>query len=198
MTWMKTLALVMLCGATAMAIEPARILGPLADRAGSEDSAKSSDGEVERRVLRLVQTHLPQLESVLQRLRADQPREYLHALRDLARSAKRLEATKKRDERLYEIEVDVLQSQTDVNLLTATLKVRDSQRDRKRLREAAARLQQSLIDRSAYDVDVLTQRLEKTQQQLRAAQQRLEAKSAQSDEQIEQAYLGMLKKAGRE
>jgi hypothetical protein len=172
----------------------------LAD-AGNKPTPKSArplDRETEAKASALVEAHLPELKSVLKRLADDQPREYDRAIRDLAKSAKKLETAKNRDQRLFDLEVELLQAQTQVNLQTAKLKVRDSQSDRRRLKEAAKRLQQAQIARSSYDVDLLRTRLGRTQQQLDAAIKRLEAKQADPADQLEKAYLGMLRKAGRE
>ncbi len=156
------------------------------------------DRESELKAHGLVDQHLPELKSVLKRLAADQPRQYDRAVRDLAKSARKLEFAKNRDDRLYDIEVELLKAQNEVNLLTAKLKVRDSQPDRKKLRTAAQRLQQVQIARAGYEVDMIRARLERTQHQLDAAQKRLETKQQNTDEQLEKSYLGMLRKAGRE
>jgi hypothetical protein len=156
------------------------------------------DREAAEMAQQLVQSHLPELEQVLGRLAANRPREHDRAIRDLAKSARRLEAARDRDERLYELEVELLKAQTQVSLLTAKLKVRDSQSDRKLLREAAGRLQQAQLARSQYEVDVLRARLQRTQQQLDAAQQRLDDRREELDHQLEESYLGLLRKAGRD
>lgn len=156
------------------------------------------DRESEAKANELIQLHLPELKDVLKRLRADQPREYNRAIRDLSKSARKLELAKNRDERLYDIEVDLLKAQNQVNLLTAKLKVRDSESDRKQLRSSAEQLQRAQVARGEYDVEVLRARLERTQQQLGAAQKRLETRRNNTNEQIEKSYLGMLRKAGRE
>lgn len=156
------------------------------------------DQETEAKSLALVQAHLPELSPVLKRLRADQPREYDRAIRDLAKNARKLELAKNRDERLYDAEVELLKAQNEVNLLTAKLKVRDRQNDRKRLREAASRLQQAQLVRAQYDVEIFQQRLEKAQAQLDAAKGRLEAKQSNSQQQLDKLYQVLLRKAGRE
>ena len=180
---------------------PATNTKSLAD-AGKKAAPKTTlpavDRETEAKSLELVQTHLPELRAVLKRLKAGQPRQYDRAIRDLAKSARKLEQAKNRDERLYDIEVEFLKAQNQVNLLTAKLKVRDRQSDRKLLREAAGRLQQAQIARARYDVELYRQRLERTQKQLDAAQDRLEAKQTDTDQQLDKTYLSLLRKAGRE
>lgn len=156
------------------------------------------DRETESKAIGLVKAHLPELNDVLDRLRADQPRQYDRAIRDLAKSVRKLELAKNRDELLYEIELELLKAQNQVNLLTAKLKVRDSQPDRKKLRDSVARLQQSHVARIQYDVELYRQRLARAKQQFDAAGKRLEAKQSDSQQQLEKTYLGLLRKAGRE
>ncbi len=164
----------------------------------SAPTAKSAkaDPDVERAATHLVETHLPELKSVLAHLRSQQPREYGLAIRDLAKSARRLEAVKNRDQRLYDIEVELLQAQSDAKLLTAKLKVRDNEPDRKQLREAVQRLQQADIARAKYEIRTLQERLRKTQTLLDAAESRLTTK--QDEDQLEKSYLNFLRKAGRQ
>ena len=156
------------------------------------------DRETESKAIGLVNAHLPELKDVLDRLRADQPRQYDRAIRDLAKSVRKLDLAKNRDERLYEIELELVKAQNQVNLLTAKLKVRDSQSDRKQLRNSVARLQKAQVARAQYDVEMYRQRLERAKQQLDAAGARLEAKQSDPDQQLEKSYLGLLRKAGRE
>lgn len=155
------------------------------------------DRDTESKAISLVKAHLPELNDVLGRLRADQPRQYDRAIRDLAKSVRKLELAQKRDEQLYEIELELLQAETQVSLLTAKLKVRDSQSDRKQLRNAVARLHQAQVTRIEYDVDLYRQRLERAKRQFDAAGERLEAKQTNRDQQLEESYLGLLRKAGR-
>ncbi len=156
------------------------------------------DRETESKAIGLVNAHMPELKDVLDRLRADQPRQYDRAIRDLAKSVRKLDLAKDRDEQLYEIELELLKAQNQANLATAKLKVRDSQSDRKHLRNSVARLQQAQVARAQYDVEIYRQRFERAKQQLDAAGERLEAKQIDPEQQLERSYLGLLRKAGRE
>ncbi len=160
----------------------------------TERQAVKTDRDSELAAIKLVEAHLPDLKSVLNHLRTDDPHQYNLAVRDLAKSARRLEISKNRDTELYDIDVELLQAQSSVRLLTAKLKVRDNQADRKRLREAAGRLQQAELSRADYDVRALQERLERTQKSLTAAEQRLANKQ---DSDLEKIYIGLLRKAGR-
>lgn len=156
------------------------------------------DRESEVAATQLVDSHLPELKSVLKHLKADNPRQYNVAIRDLAKSARRLELAQKRDEELYSLEVDLLQAQSSVRLLTAKLKVRDQQQDRKRLRQAVSRLQLAELNRAKYEVRVLQERVERSQKSLDAAKTRLTSKESKFEQQLEASYLAYLRKAGRD
>lgn len=189
-------------GSLATAIEPAKSIGLLADNqaVASErpsDNEPKPDSSNDLAVREMVKAHLPQLEPVLERLRKAQPQDYEKAVRDLSRSARRLELAKKRDDGLYELELRTLKAQIDVNLLTARIKVRDSDRDRKRLKAASADLYRTSIDRAAYEVNLIQSRIEKMQRQLAAAKGRLETKQKAGDDAIESAYTNALRRAGR-
>lgn len=194
------LILATVCGSNAVELRPKARARSLAD-SGKRSTPKTPlpvDRDTETEALDLVLQHLPKLDVVLKRLRADQSREYDRAIRDLAKSSRKLDAAKGRDERLYEIELELLKAQTEVNLLTAKLKVRDSRDDRKQLRVSAGRLQQAQIARAEYEVDLLRGRLQRAKQQLEAASQRLDAKRTNTEQQLEETYLGLLRRAGRE
>ncbi len=158
----------------------------------------SVDKNSESRALDLVDTHLPELKDMLGRLRSSDPREYNRAIRDLWKSARKLDAAKKRDERLFDVEVEVLKSKNQVNLLTAKLKVRDSQSDRDSLRVAAQRWQHAQVARAQYDVEAFEIRLERAKKTLEASRQRLQAMQSKIDEQVEKTYTSLLRKAGRD
>ena len=99
--------------------------GKTDDRAGKTgdqaDKTGNNNDETEVLAWQLVETHLPELNIVLDRLRTGEPRQYQRAISDLARSAKKLEAFRKRDEQLFEIEVELLKTQHAVSLLTASV-----------------------------------------------------------------------------
>jgi len=169
-----------------------------ADTGKKSATSATAEQETERIVQQLVQAHLPELSQVLNQLRAVQPQEYERAIKDLAKSARKLELAQNRDQRLFEIEVELLQAEHHASLLMAKLKVRDSQSDRDRLRDAAKRLQQAQIARAEYDVETLRQRLARSQQLFDAAVARLETHTSKAEDQLEKSFLSMLRKAGRD
>ncbi len=177
-----------------------RSLADTTQRNGKQSQPPTAeiDRDTEAVALNLVDTHLPELKSVMQRLRADEPRQYARAVADLARSAKKLEIARNRDQSLYEIEAEMLKAQNAASLLTAKLKVRDSESDRQRLRRAVSRLQQAQVARAQYEVESLRARIKRTEQQLENAQQRLQARREGLDQELEKSYIAALKKAGRQ
>ena len=199
----KTKLAVFLAGAICLAngvvaATNTRSLADAKSKTGSKAKANPAvDKETESKALNLVQSHLPELKEVLKRLRANNPREYDRAIRDLVKSARKLELAKNRDERLFDLEVELLKTQTHVNLLTAKLKVRDSKQDRQRLRESLERLQDAQIARAEYDVVMYQERLDRAKKLLDAARKRLDGKKDRGTE-IDKTYAGLLRKAGRE
>ena len=179
---------------------PATNARSLADNrtTSSTSEATTERRETERMVEDLVQSHLPEMTSVLKQLRNVQPEAYERAIKDLFKAARKLELAEKRDQRLFEIEVELLQAEYQASLLMAKLKVRDSESDRRKLRDAAARLQRAQTSRSEYDVDVFRKRLERAQRQLDSAVTRLESRKKDADTQVEKSYQTMLRKAGRD
>ena len=171
----------------------------VADNSKSKPARQEMVEETDREaiVLQLVRSHLPELGEVLKQLRKDRPREYAIAIRDLSRAARKLELAKNRDERLFDIEVELLQAENQASLLIAKLKVRDSKSDRAKLRLAAERLQRAQLSRAQYDVAIYRQRLARSQQQLDSAVERLDTRNQDPDGRLEKTYSGMLRKAGR-
>jgi len=170
-------------------------------RPGSSTRPGSSNRSVaestETKVWRMVREHLPELRPMLQRLQADAPAQYRRAIVDLARSARRLETASRRDQTLYEIEVEALQAKTDVNLAVARLKVRDRQADRNKLRQAVTRVHQAEQRRAEYEVELLEQRLKRVESQLAEARERLQSKRSDTESAVDSNFEMMLRRAGR-
>ncbi|TWU00887.1 hypothetical protein [Stieleria varia] len=193
------------------AVEPAiRLADAQADASGKSKNVERSskqnndareapqvDETTEERVLEMVQSHLPELQRLLDQLRMNEPRQYRVAIQNLAKSAKRLEMAANRDPRFFELELTVIKSQTAVNLLIAKLKVRDSKSDRQALQKATEQIHDAETARAQYDVDQMQERLQRAQQQLAAAQKRLQSRQADRTTQIERSFAGNLRKAGR-
>ncbi|QDT08754.1 hypothetical protein [Planctomycetes bacterium K23_9] len=161
------------------------------------DRTNRLDPQLEQRANELVQSHLPTLSKLLQRLKSDNPRQYELAIRDLAKSVRRLDLAKKRDQVLYDIELELLKAQSSVKIHTAKLKVRDNQADRTALRASAKRLLKAEVSRAEYNVNLMTERAKRAKQQLAAAHGRLDSLQKNSDSQLDRKYTLLLRSAGR-
>lgn len=165
-----------------------------ADRSEAE---RNVPNEQERLVLQMVRHHLPELETLLDQLRAREPRQYEVAIRNLGRSARRLENARRRGEEAFEIEVSVVQAQSGVNLLIAKLKVRDSKKDRQALRQATKRLTVAELARSRHELSLMQSRLQRLQEQVATTKERIGQRELQLEETIQNNYQTYLKKSGQ-
>ena len=165
--------------------------------ASKKASRVKVDPEQESRVLELAAAHMPELSELLDRLRSDEPRGYAKAIRDLSRSSRKLQIAKDRDEQVFEFELELWKANNHVNLLVARLKVRDSPKDRKLLKNAALRQQQAQLTRIQYDIDILRRRIERATNQLASAEKRLSLRSQDRDAERDATYEKLLHKAGR-
>ena len=169
----------------------------LAQDSPAADGSVAGDGESEAAALSLVRDELPQLNRVLDRLRSDSPSHYEKAIRDISRSAKRLESMRLRDEKLYSLELHLLKSRTSISLLVARLKIRDDESDRSSLKRAIGQLHSVELSRAKYEVESIEKRLQRTEEQLSDAQTRLSKRSSDLDERLDSVYTDYLRKAGR-
>lgn len=170
--------------------------------APADGATVAGRGEVisnaEATVLELVQDELPQLESVLKRLKSDAPNEYAKAIKELGRSARRLNGIRARDEELYRLELNLFRARTGLSLLVARLKIRDDTKDREALHEAVRELRQAEIAKSQYEVSSIESRIARMQTQLASAQEFLEQRvNSNSHRRIQETVDDYLRKAGR-
>lgn len=170
---------------------------PSLSKAAKKAPPRKLDQEQERGVLQMVHDHLPEIKVLLDQLREKEPRQYDAAIMNLAKSSRRLQAARKRGEAAFELEVQVVQAQSAINLLVAKLKVRDNKADRAALRDATQRLELAEFSRAKHDVAQMRSRLDKLQDQLQVAEKRLGEKQSQRDENIERAFQIYLRKSGR-
>lgn len=166
-------------------------------RQSSPEQASETVEAAEAAALELVRRHLPQLTELLKTLRRDAPEQYRRAITDLARQARRLEVSRRRDPRLFDVELEILKRQTRVDLCVARLQLRDDPKTRVQLRRAIGDLQQARRARLEYERDQLQQRMARIEQQLQTVEERLEAPFVASPQWIDKAYRNLLRKAGR-
>jgi hypothetical protein len=115
---------------------------PAAGKPAAERKELKSAGKIavtperEAAVMTFVQRNHPELAELLTHLKANQPRGYEQAIRDLHRTTERLASVQERDLALYELEAKAWTAQSRVQLLAARLRMGESEMVRKELREA--------------------------------------------------------------
>ena len=188
-----------------LALEPATNIKTIANavepkkrKAKPRPVTSKIDAATEKAAIGLVNEHLPELKKLLERLKQDSPRQYDAALRDLVKSARKLDYAKNRSEELFDIEVDLLKSQSRVKLLTAKLKVRDSEADRDSLKRAAKQLLDAELAKAQYNIHYLSDRVKKAEQQLETAKKRFETMKRGQESRLERSYSALLRDAGRQ
>lgn len=87
--------------------------------ADSVENNRADHESDEQRVLAFVEEHQPELARVLKTLRERKPEEHARAVAELARTVAKLDAARAKDERLHELELEMWQSRTRVDLLVA-------------------------------------------------------------------------------
>jgi hypothetical protein len=101
----------------------------------SHNNPQSSPG------VELAKNQMKELVPLLDRLKKRAPHQYEKAIRDLDRSAKRLEAIRKRDEKLFDASLREWTTRSEIQLRKAKLRVANSVADA----EQVERLQRTLI-----------------------------------------------------
>jgi len=146
------------------AAKPQRMLIDATKPDGASAEASSKDKEVA--VEKFVDQHHPELGILLNHLKENNRQEYERAVRDLSRVADRLALTRDRDERRYQLELKQWQNQSRIDLLTARLKMANSEDYREPMRVL---LRERLDLKAALlqlDRERLVERIQKTDQQL--------------------------------
>lgn len=141
----------------ALGPQAARQSLPASERAaeGRGDLAGSSSGAMG---LELARHHFRDLLPVLDHLRVHSPQQYEKAIRDLDRSAKRLESIKRRDAKLFEISLREWQLRGQIDLLKATLRVKKSESGRQAMLRHLQSLRQAEQDRIERELVLIDER----------------------------------------
>lgn len=132
--------------------------------------------------VQLARRHLAELLPLLSHLRAHEPAQYDKAIRELDRSAKRLESQRRRGGEFYDLALLQWQSRGRIDLLKAKLRVRPSESDRKRLLAEMRSLREVEIQRLRLEWEVLSER----QRMLAARVAQSESAALRTREQIEE------------
>jgi hypothetical protein len=91
--------------------------------------------EREEAVMAFVKLNHPELAQLLKHLKENQPKEYERAIRELFRASDRLTQIHDRDRAQYDLEVQLWKTQSRVQLLTARLKMGESEELKKQLQD---------------------------------------------------------------
>ena len=94
--------------------------------------------EREAAVMKFVEQHHSELAVLLTHLKDNNHQEYDRAIRDIFRISERLVQTRQRDDRRYELELQQWQNQSRIDLLSARLKMANSDEYREALRQLLA------------------------------------------------------------
>lgn len=166
-------------------------------RSARQKARTTLSNELEQNVLKMVQLHLPEIKTLLDRLKKSDPDQYAVAIRDLSKSVKRLQAAERRGPEALEIEVAIIQAQSSINLLIVRLKLRDNKKDRDALLRATKKLESAELSRLDFDVRQLKSRMKRMQELLDAAEDRYDKKQSSLEKQIDADYRNYLRKAGQ-
>jgi hypothetical protein len=108
--------------------------------------------------IRLAKKHMGELLPLIEHLRKRSPAQYEKAIRDLDRSAKRLESLRKRDAKLFEIALQEWTTRTELQLAKAKLRVGKSSGGSKKIRDHQTKLLDLQIQRLHRETELLSKR----------------------------------------
>ncbi|QDU27818.1 hypothetical protein ETAA8_29090 [Anatilimnocola aggregata] len=127
--------------------------------------------EREATVTDFVTRNHPELAQLLSHLKANQPKEYERALRDLFRVTEKLAMVHERDSRQYDLELKAWQAQSRAQLLVARMKMGDAASSenedlKEQLREILAEQWQARLDVLRLERERVTGRLGKLEEDI--------------------------------
>ncbi|WP_425618846.1 hypothetical protein NA78x_002562 [Anatilimnocola sp. NA78] len=164
--WRLLLILLVACACVAVGNDV------LAQKPGNKPTQKPGQArqiaitpEREATVTDFVERNHPELAQLLSHLKANQPKEYERAVRDLFRVTEKLAMVHERDSRQYDLELKAWQAQSRAQLLVARLKMGESESEneelKKQLREILAEQWQARLDVLRLERERVTGRLSK-------------------------------------
>ncbi len=174
------------------------LVAPMAATAQTKSAASTTQpiSDEERAAAdKLMQEYLPEVKSLVDVLKKRAPKEYEKAIRDLAKSGRKLEATLKRDRKLFDVEVALLRVQVRVDTLAAQLQKADREQWRKELRTAVDERAQLRIARTERQRELAAARIGQMQDELTKLNQQLEQLQSQQTETSQREYDQLLRRA---
>lgn len=136
--------------------------------------------------LELANKHLRELLPLLDHLRVHSSAQYEKAIRDLDRSAKRLEAIHRRDHQLYEISLREWKTRCQIDLLKAKLQVQKSPQDEKRMLDRLRSLREIELERVMRELVLLEDRDRLYEERIRQSHESIERGELRRQQLLEQ------------
>ena len=115
----------------------------------------------------LAKKHLNELLPVLKHLKNHSPQQYEKAMRDLDRSAKRLDSIKNRDSKLFDISVREWRTRGHVDLLKAKVRIKKSDADQKEILQQLQLLRDIELERLERELAIVDERLVANEERIR-------------------------------
>ncbi len=131
-----------------------------------EKKMPASTEEQEQAALALVREHHPELGELLTKLKADNPKQYQQAVKELYRSSLRLSQAQEKDPRRYELELKAWQLDSQVRLLAARLTMETRPALEEQLKASLLEREDVRIELLSLDREQTAERLEKLDRQL--------------------------------
>lgn len=163
------------------------IADDLQSKAANRDESLLSFEDQETKSMEFVQSHHPELVSLLQLLKSMKRDEYEIAIRDIVRVRKRLEVLEKRDPPMYSIDLDAWKLQSKMDLLLAKAVGRDTELDTNALRNLVEQRIENQKKRLALELERLLER----KKQITESMERIEG---HEQERVSQQLAALIKK----
>jgi len=122
----------------------------------------------------LAKKHLNELLPVLKHLKNHSPQQYEKAMRDLDRSAKRLDSIKNRDSKLFDISVREWKTRGHVDLLKAKVRIKKSDVDQKEILQQLQLLRDIELERLERELAILDERIAANEERVRQTKQMID------------------------
>lgn len=149
-----------------------------------EEKTNSSAEAQETAALALVGAHHPELLDLLEKLKADNSKQYQHAILELYRASQRLADRKAKDPARYELELKAWNLDSQARLLAAKLTMDADPELEERLKSVLAEREDVAIALLAMDRDRLADRLKQVERQLEKRRDQHDARAKQAFEQL--------------
>lgn len=135
----------------------------------SDDATLTSPG------VELAKSRVKELMPLLERLKKRAPHQYEKAIRDLDRSAKRLETIRKRDEKLFDAAMREWTTRSEIQLRKAKLHVAHTGADAEQLEQLQRKLIGIQIERLEREIELNDVKTKAYEERIKALQRQLDA-----------------------